>query len=289
MNSKSEPSQDGPNPSIQADLDLTQAVSSGSLEAWHEFIERYSGLIYGVIRRHLFGADDDEVRSVYVDILKSLYDGDISKYRGESFLSTWLIVTARRRALDFYRKHHGRVRKPESLNDLSEFDQKVLQLYFAERLPIEIVVHTLKWRGYFADAEEIIKSIQRIEHVMDRRYLERLDNEHKAHELGFDSVHMLKYIVQLRLDYEEKLNCNRPDRNLIEEEANETTDRIQALIKSFTPQERKVVFLRFHRRWPAKKIADKLNLKNQRKSYALIDKVVRKLRKAMLPDGDRVP
>jgi RNA polymerase sigma factor (sigma-70 family) len=289
MKSKSEPSQPDSNPGVQADLDLTHAVSSGSLEAWHEFIDRYSGLIYGVIRRHLFAADEDEVRSVYVDILKSLYEGDLSKYRGESLLSTWLIVTTRRRALDFYRKQHGRLRKPQSFNNLSEFDQRVLQLFFVERLPLEIVVHTLKWRGHFADAEQIVNSIQRIEHTMDRRYFDRLDNEHKAAEFGIDSVRMLKYIVQLRLEYEQKLNCNRPDSHLMEEEASKTTETIEELISSLPPQERKVLFLRFHHGWPAKKIADSLKLKNQRKSYALIDKVVRKLRKALLPDGDRAP
>jgi RNA polymerase sigma factor (sigma-70 family) len=276
-------------PGIQADLNLTNAISAGSIEAWHEFIERYSGLIVGVIRRHLFSANDDEVRSVYVDILKSLYEGDISKYRGEALLSTWMIVTTRRRALDFYRKQHGRIRKPGTYKELSEFDQKVLQLYFKERLPLEAVVHTLKWRGYFADAEEIVNSIQRIENIMDRRYLDRLDDENKADGYGIDSVRMLKYIVQLRLDYEEKLNCNRPDSNLMEEDANKTTDRVQELISSLAPQERKVLFLRFYRGWPAKKIAEKLNLKNPRKSYALIDKAVRKLRKLLTVDGDRVP
>jgi len=58
-----------------SDLDLAQAVSNGSVEAWHRLIDQYSGLIYTVVRRNLFAAKDDEVRTVFVDILEALYDG----------------------------------------------------------------------------------------------------------------------------------------------------------------------------------------------------------------------
>ena len=41
-------------------------IAAGSINAWHEFIKRYSGLVYSVVRRHLLTDDDDEIRSARV-------------------------------------------------------------------------------------------------------------------------------------------------------------------------------------------------------------------------------
>ncbi|NIO29194.1 MAG: sigma-70 family RNA polymerase sigma factor [Candidatus Latescibacteria bacterium] len=274
-------------PTIDGDLNLVKAISDGSLPAWHQFIENYSGLIYGVARRCLFSEDEDEVRSVYVDILESLYDGEIKKYRGEGRLSTWLIVATRSRALDFYRKRYGRYRPPKELSKLCEFDQKVLRLYYLQKLPLEIVIHALSWSGFSADVEGIVESIQRIESVLDRRYLTRIDNENKVNKYGIDSIWVLKYMIQLRVECEEKAINNRPDRHLLEDEVADTANRVRALISRLTPRERKVIFLRFNRGWTAKKISERLKLNGQRHTYAIIDRVIRKLRKTMLAEEDR--
>ena len=77
---------------VQEDLALIEMVLGGSVAHWHAFVDRYAGLIYSVIRRQLFAEEEDDVRTVFADVLESLYRGKLSEFRGSSELSTWLIV-----------------------------------------------------------------------------------------------------------------------------------------------------------------------------------------------------
>ncbi|UCF06073.1 MAG: sigma-70 family RNA polymerase sigma factor [bacterium] len=273
--------------SVQEELKLVQSISVGSVTAWHEFFNRYSNLIYGVIRRHLFTEDEDELRSVYVDVLKSLHDGCIASYRGDASLATWLIVYTRNRSIDIFRKRHGSSHVPEGYKRLSEFDKKVMKLYFVEMLPLEIMVHMLRWSGYSANVDDIVESIQRIDSVIDRRYLKRLDKKHQARASGIDSVRMLEYLIQLRMEYEESSIRNRPDYYLMEKEVREVADRVRELISHLSPEERKVIFLRFTRNLSASKIAEKLKLGGQRRVYTIINKAIGKIRKSVFSEPDR--
>ena len=260
------------------DRELVKAVLSGSVEAWHSFIDRYSGLIFGVLRRLLFAEDEDEIRTVYVDILQDLYDRNLEKYEGRASLSTWLIVLARARASDFLRKRYGRYRPPKGLQKLSDVDQQVLRLYYVERMSLEIVVHTLKWNGHAVCAEDIVTSIERIESVVDQKYLKRLDNEHHARAANLDSVGMLKYLIHLNFEYEKRANQNSPDAVLMEEEAGEIAERVRALVAGLATEERKIVDLRFKRGLSARRVSEMLGLSGQRYVYTVVDRVVRGLR-----------
>jgi RNA polymerase sigma factor (sigma-70 family) len=288
MTTKNNPiSNTGIDSRIESDQKLVREICGGSVHAWHEFLNRYSGLIHSVVRRHLLSVDEDEVRTVYVDILKLLYDGEIKRYRGDALLSSWLIVTTRNRSLDFFRKRYGRLHTPTGYAQLNEFDKKVLRLYFVARLPLEIVVNVLGWNGLSTETDDIVGSIQRIETTMDRRYLKRLDAEHQARKFRADSVHVLKYVLQLRVESEEKSAANRSDHRLLEEEILKKADRLRAALAGLTSEEKHIVSLRFERGLSARKITEELSLKSQRRAYWLIDKVVKKLREAMLAGGDR--
>lgn len=267
---------------IESDQKLVHAILDGSLTAWHEFIDRYSGLIFGIIRRRLVMEDEDEIRSIYVDILKSLYDGRLKMYRGEARLSTWLTVYTRSRVFDFFRQRYGRRSTPKGHDNLNEFDREVLRLYYIDKLPLEVIIHMLRCKDFHVTAETIIESIQRIESLLDRRYLNRLDQEHHATARGVDSVRMLKYLIQVKLDQEERSGRDRPDFHLVEKEVNELADRVRELISRLPPDERRVLFFRFDRGWSAKKIAERLDLGGQRRVYRLINRVIRKLRKNIM-------
>lgn len=270
---------------IEEALAMTRSIADGSVEAWHSFLDHYAGLVYGVIRRFLFSEDEDGVRSVYVDVLKSLYDGALGDYRGEALLSTWLFVYARNRAMDFYRKRFGRVREPRNYDKMSEFDRKVLKLYFVERLPLEIVVSILGWCGMSTTVDDILASIQHIEETLDRRYLERLDDKYQAESYKVDSVQKLRYLIELRMEYEVKTWGNVPDRVLLEKEAMDTAKKVRAAVATLSPVEQKVLHWRYDRGWTARMIAQELKLKSQRQAYFFIDKTLAKLRKALSSMG----
>ena len=280
------PSQRESGKEFREDVDLCSNITLGSLSSWHQFLSQYSGLIFNVVRRHMFVKDDDDLRTVFVDILEKLYNGDIASYRGESSLSTWLVVYTRCRVVDFTRKRHGRQRKPKSYDELTDFDRCVLQHYFADRLPIQIVIHTLRWSGFEADATDIVESVERIHQTVGKRYLNRLENEWLARKHDMDSGKMLRFMVHMRSEHAAKVNKNRPDNDLIRREVEEIAEQVRSSLAYLTPLERKIIHLHFHRSWPARRIAEKLGIKSQSKVYYMIKKIVKKLRDA-LPIDER--
>ncbi len=262
-------------------LSLTKAIAAGSVPAWHEFLRRYSNLIFKVLHRHLVAEDEDDVRSMYVDVLRSLYKGEIGKYRGNVRLTTWLIVYTRSRALDLYRKRHGRYQTPEGYEKLSEMDRNVLQWYFIKRLPMEIVLGLLEWSGFPAGVDDVVGSIGRIEDIMGKRYMNRIEIQHQAREYRAESVDMLKYLIQLRFEHKEMMQSARPDGVLIEKESEELMARTRELVAALPPADRELIALRFGRGLSAKEIAAKLKMEGPRRVYTSIERVVRKLRRSM--------
>ena len=94
------------------DQNLARKAARGSEEAWHELVERYSGLIYSLIRRYLAHPDEDERRSVYVEVLETLQGGALARFDGRASLSTWIGVVTRSRCMDYLRRQHGRRQTP---------------------------------------------------------------------------------------------------------------------------------------------------------------------------------
>jgi RNA polymerase sigma factor (sigma-70 family) len=271
--------------SVESDLNLVKAITSGSIPAWHEFINRYSGLIYSVVRRHLLADDDDEIRSAWTDTLKALYDGELAKYRGGARLSTWLIVSARSRTIDLLRHRRGRLRRPQGYETLGDFDKRVLQLFYVDRLPLEIVVQVLGWEDVSTSVDEIVESVGRIERAIDPRYLRRLDEDHMARKSGAGSIQVLRYLIQQEIEIEGR-SGEEADHSLVEAEVLDRAKRLRRALSTLTPEERKVLLLRYGRGWSAREIAERLPLKGPRRVYAIIDRTVKRLRRT-LRGGER--
>lgn len=268
----------------EADLDLCRDITIGSLSSWHRFLSQNSGLIFNVIRRHLFAKDEDDLRTVFVDILEKLYNGDLAKYRGESALSTWLVAFTRCRVVDYTRKRHGRQRKPKGYDGMTDLDRSVLQHYFADRMPLQIVVHILRWSGFDVKATDIIESVERIRLTVGQRYLDELENEWLARKHDFDSSKMLKFMVQMRSEHATRASKRMPDGDLMIREAEEIAEQVRSSLSYLTALERKIVHLRFNRCWPARKIARKLGMKSQSNVYYSINKIIKKLRNSLSID-----
>jgi RNA polymerase sigma factor (sigma-70 family) len=270
--------------SIDADSKLVKAVTSRSIPAWHEFVTRYSGLIHSVVRRHLPTVDSDEIRSVYVDILEALYNGELAMYRGEARLSTWLIVFARNRTIDALRRRSGRIRAPVGYDRLSEFDKKVLRLYYVDGRPLEIVMQVLGRRDVSGGVDDIVEAIERIEDTLDPRYLRKLEDERRSRKCGAGSVRTLRYLIHRSLELEDRSTQAKADHALLEAEALEAANRVRDALSALSSQEREILALRFDRGWPAGKIAERLDLKSPRRVYRLIERALKKLRKAFPAD-----
>ncbi len=263
---------------LAEDRRLVENIKRGSEASWREFLDRYTGLIYGVLRRHLISEDEDEIRNVYVDILKSLHDGELFKYQNRSRLATWLTVLSRAKAFDYRRKLRGRNRLPGGVEQLTRFDRQVLQLYFVERLGLEIVAHTLHWKGYRVGTRDIVSAIERIEERLDNRFLKRLDDEAVARVSGGASVKVLRYLAHLSAQQQRDMVRDAPDQAILEEEARNDADQVRELIAGLRPEERKVVKLRFEKKLSARAIAEKLGIENPRRVYTILDRILAKFR-----------
>lgn len=266
-------------PKVSQDLELVRRILDGSQDAWEQFIFRYSGLIHAVVRRYLF--DPEQVRDVYVDVLGRLYDGRLNTYEGRSALSTWLVLVARSVALDHLRRRFGRREVPGGIQRLHKRDQRIFQLYYVDGLSFDAVRHWMAEHGEAIGAQELAAALERIENCIDNRTLRRIVYDLHAPSVGAASGRMMEFLDWHR-DRQERLRRERnPEQLLIEKEARATVERVQELLAELPEEERRVLTLRFDRRLTAVQIAAEMGFESPRRSYTVIEKGLRRLRRLL--------
>jgi len=265
---------------IHEDLALIEMVLGGSTVHWHAFVDRYAGLIYSVVRRQLFVEDEDEVRTVFADILETLYRGKLAEFRGSSELSTWLIVVSRGKALDHLRHLQGRRKHPQGYESLSPFEREVFRLHHVEGLGFDAVIHTLHSAGMPANAELIAHAVLKIEGTLDRHYLRRLESDAKAPALGVVSGRLLDFLNHM--DIQREGSEEDPSADFLDRDATERmAARVRELLSALSDEERDIVRLRFEEGWTAQRIAEEKGLPGQRRVYTILDGVLKKLRRGL--------
>ena len=265
---------------VQEDLALIEMILGGSTVHWHAFVDRYAGLIYSVVRRQLFVEDDDEVRTVFADILESLYRGKLAEFRGSSELSTWLIVVSRGKALDHLRHLQGRRKHPQGYETLSPFEREVFRFYHVEGLSFDAVIHSLQSAGMPANAEMIAHAVLKIESTLDRHYLRRLEADAKAPALGVVSGRLLEFLNHMDV-VREQGEDDHPAEFLDRDATERMAARVRELLSELSEEERDIVRLRFEEDWTAQRIAEEKGFAGQRRVYTILDGVMRKLRKGL--------
>jgi RNA polymerase sigma factor (sigma-70 family) len=265
---------------VQEDLALIEMILGGSTVHWHAFVDRYAGLIYSVVRRQLFVEDDDEVRTVFADILEALYRGKLAEFRGNSELSTWLIVVSRGKALDHLRHLQGRRKHPQGYETLSPFEREVFRFYHVEGLGFDAVIHSLQSAGMPANAEMIAHAVLKIESTLDKHYLRRLESDAKAPALGVVSGRLLDFLNHMDI-VRERADEEHPAEFLNRDATQRMAARVRELLSELSEEERDIVRLRFEEGWTAQQIADEKGFAGQRRVYTILDGVLRKLRKGL--------
>jgi len=265
---------------IHEDLALIEMILGGSTVHWHAFVDRYAGLIYSVVRRQLFVEDEDEVRTVFADILEALYKGKLAEFRGSSELSTWLIVVSRGKALDHLRHLQGRRKNPQGYETLSPFEREVFKLHNVEGLGFDAMIHSLQSAGMPANAEMIAHAILKIESTLDRHYLRRLEADAKAPALGVVSGRLLEFLNHM--DIQRENSEDDPSTDFLDREATERmAARVKELLADLSDDEREIVRLRFEEGWTAQRIAEEKGFSGQRRVYTILDGIMRKLRRRL--------
>ena len=237
---------------VHEDLALIEMVLGGSTAHWHAFVDRYAGLIYSVIRRQLFAEDEDDVRTVFADVLESLYRGKLAEFRGNSELSTWLIVVSRGKALDHLRHIQGRRKHPQGWDELTTLERYVFKFHFVEGLGFDAVIHSLHSARVPATAEDVAHAVLKIEGTIDKHYLRRLESDAKAPALGVVSGRLLDYMKHMEFEHER----GEDDDSLARDGVEKMAARVRELLADLSDEEREVVRLRFEEGWTAQRIAD---------------------------------
>ena len=268
------------------DLELVARILAGDAAAWHRFVVRYAGLVYTAIRRTLRSRDADEVRSVMVDVLGSLYRGKLRSYEGRAALSTWLVVVTRSESLDHLRRRFGRDHGSRALAALTSEQRTVFRMYFIEARSPREVLDELERGGERRNLEGLLATLDEIEARLGQQRLRRLAYDLHAHAVGALSGRMLEYVDHVRGDLEERSEAGSPEYLLMEREARRTAELLSAALHELEPGERRLLQLRFEQRRTAREIAREMDLAGSRGVYSTIDRIVRKLRRLLEPNSD---
>ena len=265
-------------PRIHADdLALVEAVLRGELEPWHRFIHEKSGVIVAVLRRYLF--DEDELRTVYVDVLTNLRRGRLAGYEGRSALTTWLTLVARGAAADHLRRRFGRRENPVGLDQLDPRAREVYRLYFVDGLAYEDVRLRLRESGRLEPDESLAEILADIESRLTSRTLRRIAWDLHAASVGAVTGRLLEYTDAARTEQQQRARASTPEADLLAQESAATVARIRALIADLPDEERRVIELRFDAGWTAERIAEELDLPGRRRVYTIADRAVARLRR----------
>jgi RNA polymerase sigma factor (sigma-70 family) len=260
-----------------AELNLTRAVLAGDESAWHAFVTRHSGILIAILRRYIF--DQDDVRSVYVDVLAELRRGKLAEFAGRSSLSTWLACIARGAAVDHLRHNLGRREEPAGLADLDQRQREVFRLYYIEGRAYEDVRLRLHQAGQLADGISLAEILADIESRLNDRTLRRLAWDLHATSVGAASGRLLEYLDDAAVAEAEATTAHAPDAALIAREARRRIEGILALVDELPEEERTVLRLRFDQGWTAEQIADELAIPGRRRVYTILDRALARLRR----------
>ena len=147
---------------------IISALSPAERESsWCVFLDRYSGLIYHVVRS--FDRDPDHSGNCFLFVCEQLSASDFRRLRkfdqcGRASFSTWLCAVVRNLCLDWHRKEHGRHRVLSSVTRRSATDQLLFEIVFKQGLSAEEAREELSRRNVelsFAEVEERICDLRR--------------------------------------------------------------------------------------------------------------------------------
>jgi len=250
---------------------LNELTSHDADQAWSDFLEEYSTLIYQVICH--FEPDTDKASDCFQFVCEQLIKNRFRRLRqfkvgGAAKFSTWLRAVVRNLCVDWHRKETGRPRPFKSIAKLSAFDQRVFQLLYERGVTIEEGLRLLIPSFPHTTEEAVAESKQRIETGLTQQQRWLLN------------THVARSQEALFTDLEE-VQANVPDpRSNPEAEAilNERRRNLLRKLNGLTHEDRLLVRLRFEQELTLDQIAKLLDLGNAQRVDRQLRQVLSKLR-----------
>ncbi|HEY3055428.1 MAG TPA: hypothetical protein VGK31_05810 [Thermoanaerobaculia bacterium] len=218
---------------------LRTLIRTNSGAGWRAFIDQYTPLIVGLLRRSGL-TDRDEVMEVYVSICERLSARDFERLRNHDAargsIGGWLAVLSRNAAIDWIRSRKGRRRLFQAVRDLPPFDQRVFELfYWDDRTPSEITeLLTLETRQR-TDLATIFDSLERIQTILSDRHraeLLALAARSKA-PVALEETDAAERVADARIDPETRVRIS------------ELNERCEAALRALPPEDAAIVRLKY--------------------------------------------
>jgi RNA polymerase sigma factor (sigma-70 family) len=255
------------------DYVLQQLRSADPHEAWIEFLEEYSGLIFQVARH--FENDLDRASDCFQFICEKLSEQRFRrllrfKPMGPASFSTWLRAVVRNLCLDWHRQEFGRHRPFRSISRLSTFDQEVFKHVYERGVSAAEALPLLQSSFPGVVAERVAESRDRIEQQLTAEQRWRLGVRSARRALGVGAtVEEAPALLEIA--------DPRPNPEvlaIIEESRGALGRALARLSKS----ERLLVRLRFDQELTLEQIARLLNLGNAQRADRQIKIILTRLR-----------
>ncbi|MDX6304581.1 MAG: hypothetical protein QOI77_1550 [Blastocatellia bacterium] len=145
---------------------LEQLRSGEPQEAWTQFLQQYSALVFQVVRH--FEHNNDHAADCFQFVCERLSEKSFRrlhqfKVDGPAKFSTWLRAVVRNLCLDWHRKEFGRPRVFRSISRLSALDQQVFRSVYERGVPIEETFLQLRPGFQGLTKDQLEQSVKRID------------------------------------------------------------------------------------------------------------------------------
>jgi RNA polymerase sigma factor (sigma-70 family) len=252
---------------------LSALCSKERQASWCAFLERYSGLIYHVVRS--FDRDPDRSGNCFLFVCEQLSDDDFRRLRkfevaGRATFSTWLCAVVRNLCVDWHRKEYGRHRVFGSVARRGATDQLLFELVFRRGLSATEAREELSRRDVeltFAAVEERIRELRA---CLSSRQLWLLSSGNTL----LESIH----------DDEGTLTTEpadpAPDPEAVAA-LRETHAHVSAALASLTDSDRLLVRLRYQQGLTLQQVANLVGLKDAQTADRRLRDIIDHLRQAL--------
>jgi RNA polymerase sigma factor (sigma-70 family) len=257
--------------------DLLESMGSKDREeAWAEFLNDYSSLIYQVVRH--FETDVDNASDCFQFVCERLLEGRSKKLRqfktdGSARFTTWLRAVVRNLCIDWHRMTFGRQRRFDSIARLTAFDQEVFRLVYERGISTEESLMMLGGSFPAVTPAQLEKSRERIETGLtnnQRWLLSSHVNQQRQSSASLDDPDRLAA----------EIPDPRPDPEM-QAVNNERQQKLQRALKTLSAQERMLIRLRFEQGLTLEQTAKLLGLGNAQRTDRQIKEILTRLRKKL--------
>jgi len=249
--------------------------SNSCSDAWAEFLESYTSVLYQTARACT--SDDDAAADCYLHICERLARDAFRRLRkfkpgGKASFTTWLRVVARNLCFDWHRSQSGRLRPFKSIEHLSPLELEVFNARIVEGSSNEETLHRVQTRFPGMEFSDVSEIEERLQSSLTSR---------QQWILG--SAHQTEFTVAVATDEDEPgadIADPTPNQEMLVVDL-EQQARLRKGLASLPARERLLLQLRFEQELNLEEIARLCGFERPQTVHRMLGAVLIKLRRGL--------